>query len=601
MSAQIQFILNALLLFGSALALTPILGNYIANIFRGEYGLITKHVRPFEISLYQIIGVDPNGESTWYEYTKQLLFFNFLGALFLFGLQLIQNHLPFNPDQVTAISADNAFNNAISFVTNSNWQAYSGESTMSHLTQMLGLGVQNFLSAATGLSVAIALSRSFIRHGVNVIGNFWVDLTRGTLYLLLPLAIIISIFFVSHGVIQNFNQSAHAQLVELQTYTVAAPSDNTTSPTANSTSETLKTSEQVIPMGPVASQEAIKIVGTNGGGFFNANSAHPFENPDPWTNLLQMLSILLIPCALTYAFGMIVGDLRQCWALLAAMAVLLISLTVVGYQAELSGNKALHALGVDDLPSLAQPGGNMEGKESRFGIAATSLYTAVTTGTSTGAVISSHDSLTPIGGLVPLVLIQLGELSPGGVGSGLYTILIYAILGVFIAGLMIGRTPEYLGKKIEAREMKLASIFILTTPFLVLMATAVAVVIPEGAAGVSNPGPHGFSEILYAYSSAANNNGSAFAGLNANTPFYNFSTGIAMWLGRFVPLIAALALAGSLVEKKKVPTSSGTMPTHGPLFVALLIGSIILLGVLTYLPAVALGPIVEHLSTSSIH
>ncbi len=456
----------------------------------------------------------------------------------------------------------------MSFITNTNWQAYAGESTMGYLVQMAGLAVQNFLSAATGIAVAIALIRGFARHTAQSIGNFWVDITRSTLYVLLPLSAVLALALVSQGVIQNFDAYKQATTVEART--------------------------QTLPMGPVASQESIKELGTNGGGFFNANSAHPFENPTPLSNLLEMLAIFAIPCALTYTFGKIVGDTRQGWVILAAMLILFVPLVVTAFHIEQQGNPLLAKLGIDQSASRAQSGGNMEGKETRFGIAASALFTAATTATSCGAVNTMHDSMMPLGGFVPLFLIQLGELAPGGGGTGMYTILMFAILGVFIAGLMIGRTPEYIGKKIEALEMKLASVFILTTPFLVLIGTAVAVMTVAGRAGIANPGPHGFSEILYAFSSVANNNGSAFAGISANTVFYNVSTGLVMFIGRYWPIVAALAVAGSLAAKKRVPVTDGTMPTHGPLFVALLIGSVLLIGVLTYVPALALGPVVEH-------
>ena len=514
----------------------------------------------------------------WTHYAVALLVFNTFGALLVYALQRLQQWLPLNPQHLPAVSPDSSFNTAVSFTTNTNWQGYSGESTMGYLTQMAGLTVQNFLSAATGICVAMALVRGFARHTATTIGNFWVDLTRSTMYVLLPLAAVLAIALAATGVIQNFHG-----------YRTASPLDHGS------------VTAQTLPMGPVASQESIKELGTNGGGIFNANSAHPYENPTPISNLLEMLAILLIPFALTYSAGRMLGDQRQGWVLLAAMLVLFVPLVATGYYSEQRGNPLIARQGVDQLASRTQSGGNMEGKETRFGIAASTVFAASTTATSCGAVNSMHDSMTPLGGFVPLFLIQLGELAPGGVGTGLYTILMFAILGVFIAGLMIGRTPEYLGKKIEAREMKLASIFILTTPFLVLLGTAIAVALPAGRAGIANPGPHGFSEILYAFSSAANNNGSAFAGISANTPFYNIATGLAMWLGRFWPIVAALAIAGSLAKKKRVPVTEGTMPTHGPLFVALLIGSILLIGVLTYVPALALGPVVEHFMLAGMH
>jgi len=463
--------------------------------------------------------------------------------------------------------------------------------------QMAGLAVQNFLSAATGIAVAIALIRGFARHTVNAIGNFWVDLTRCSLYILLPLAVVLAIALVSQGVIQNLAGYKDATTVEKITYQnpKTDPNGNPIKDAAgNAVTETATTQTQTLPMGPIASQEAIKELGTNGGGFYNANSAHPYENPSPLTNLLEMLAIFVIPFALTYTFGKMVGDTRQGWVILAAMLILFVPLVITAFHSEQLGNPLIAKQGIDQIASTVQAGGNMEGKETRFGIAASALFAAVTTATSCGAVNSMHDSMTPLGGFVPLFLIQLGEVAPGGVGTGIYSILIFAILGVFIAGLMIGRTPEYLGKKIEAFEMKMASVFILTTPFAVLIGTAVAVATVAGKAGVANPGPHGFTEILYAFSSAANNNGSAFGGLTASTVFYNVATGLAMFIGRFWPIMAALAIAGSLAAKKRVPVTEGTMPTHGPLFVTLLIGSILLIGVLTYVPALALGPVVEH-------
>jgi K+-transporting ATPase ATPase A chain len=513
-----------------------------------------------------------------------LLLFNVLGAVVVYGLQRLQLFFPLNPQRFAAVSPDSSFNTAVSFITNTNWQGYSGESTMGYLTQMAGLAVQNFLSAATGIAVAIALIRGFARHTVKTIGNFWVDVTRATLYVLLPLAVVLALVLVSQGVIQNFAGYQDATTVETITYQnpkTDAGGNPIKDAAGNAVTETATTQIQTLPMGPIASQEAIKELGTNGGGFYNANSAHPYENPTALTNLLEMLAIFVIPFALTYTFGKMVGDTRQGWVVLTAMLILFVPLVITAFHS-------------DQVASVVQSGGNMEGKETRFGIAASALFAAVTTATSCGAVNTMHDSMTPLGGFVPLLLIQLGEVAPGGVGTGVYSILMFAILGVFIAGLMIGRTPEYLGKKIEAFEMKMASVFILTTPFAVLIGTAVAVMTVAGKAGVANPGPHGFTEILYAFSSAANNNGSAFGGLSANTVFYNVATAFAMFIGRFWPIVAALAVAGSLAAKKRVPVTEGTMPTHGPLFVVLLIGSILLIGVLTYVPALALGPVVEH-------
>jgi K+-transporting ATPase ATPase A chain len=534
---------------------------------------------------------------SWKQYAIALLLFNVLGALIVYGLQRLQLFLPLNPQKFAAVSPDSSFNTAISFITNTNWQGYSGESTMGYLVQMAGLAVQNFLSAATGIVVAIALIRGFARHTVKTIGNFWVDVTRAALYVLLPISVVLALVLASQGVIQNFSGYKDATTVEKITYQnpkTDAAGNPIKDAAGNAVTETATTQTQTLPMGPVASQEAIKELGTNGGGFFNANSAHPYENPTPLTNLLEMLAIFIIPFALTYTFGKMVGDTRQGWVVLAAMLILFVPLVIMAFHSEQHGNPLIAKQGIDQIASAVQPGGNMEGKETRFGIAASALFTAVTTATSCGAVNTMHDSMTPLGGFVPMFLMQLGEVAPGGVGTGIYSILMFAILGVFIAGLMIGRTPEYLGKKIEALEMKLASIFILTTPFVVLIGTAVAVSTVAGKAGVANPGAHGFSEILYAFSSAANNNGSAFAGISANTVFYNVATGLAMFIARFWPIVAALAIAGSLAAKKRIPVTEGTMPTHGPLFVTLLIGSILLIGVLTYVPALALGPVVEH-------
>ncbi len=549
------------------------LGLYMARVFEGAPVWPLRLGAPLERWIYRLCGVEPAREMGWKEYAAGLVIFNTLGALALYLLQRCQAWLPLNPQKFANLTADSAFNTAVSFVTNTNWQGYSGESTMSYLTQMAGLAVQNFLSAASGIVVAIALIRGLARHGAQTIGNVWTDLTRATLYVLLPLALVLALALVSQGVIQNFSAYQDVTTVEPLTPT---------------------THTQTLPMGPIASQESIKELGTNGGGFLNANSAHPFENPSALSNLLEMLAILAIPTALTYTFGRMVGDTRQGWAVLAAMAILFAALLMVTVHSEQQGNPLIARLGVDQAASATQAGGNMEGKETRFGIAASALFATVTTATSCGAVNGMHDSFTPLGGFVPLFQMQLGEVVFGGVGTGLYSMLIFAIVGVFIAGLMIGRTPEYLGKKIEAFEMKMSSIAILVMPFIVLTGTAVAVSTEAGRAAVGNPGAHGFSEILYAFSSAGNNNGSAFAGLSANTPFYNVALGIVMWLGRFWPIVAVLAVAGSLAAKKRIPVSDGTMPTHGPTFVVLLIGTVLLVGALTFVPALALGPIVEH-------
>jgi len=579
------------------------LGGYIADVMQvdrdrqGPPNLALRAGGRFEGLLYRLCGIDSGEEMSWTRYAIALLLFNVLGAVIVYGLQRLQLFFPFNPQRFPAVSPDSSFNTAVSFITNTNWQGYSGESTMGYLVQMAGLAVQNFLSAATGIAVAIALIRGFARHTAKTVGNFWVDVTRATLYVLLPLTVVLALVLVSQGVVQNFAGYRDATTVEKMTYqnpTTDAAGNPIKDAAGNAVTETATTDIQTLPMGPIASQEAIKELGTNGGGFYNANSAHPYENPTPLTNLLEMFAILLIPFALTYTFGKMVGDTRQGWVILTAMLILFVPLVILAFHSEQLGNPLIAKQGIDQVASTLQPGGNMEGKESRFGIAASSLFAAAATGTSTGAVNTSHDSLTPLGGFVPMFLMQLGEVAPGGVGTGVYSILIFAILGVFIAGLMIGRTPEYLGKKIEAFEMKMASVFILTTPFAVLIGTAVAVMTIAGKAGVGNPGAHGFSEILYGFTSAANNNGSSFGGLTASTAFYNVATALAMFIGRFWPIMAALAIAGSLAAKKRVPVTEGTMPTHGPLFVILLIGSILLIGVLTYVPAIALGPVVEH-------
>jgi K+-transporting ATPase ATPase A chain len=580
------------------LVLVKPLGLYIANAMEGRPIWPLRVGGGLEKLLYRLGGIDPASEMGWKRYMIALLVFNALGALVLYAIQRLQLWLPLNPQQFANVSPDSSFNTAISFVTNTNWQGYAGESTMSYLTQMVGLAVQNFLCAASGIVVAIALIRGFARHTVQSIGNFWADVTRATLYILLPLSTLLAIVLVSQGVIQNFSAYKNVQTVETLAYQ-APKTDAAGNPlkdtAGNPVLENLTTQTQTLPMGPVASQEAIKLLGTNGGGFTNANSAHPFENPTPFSNFLEMLAMVLIPAGLTYTFGRMVGDTRQGWAVLATMLILFVALASLAVHSEQLGNPRIAALGVDQTASLQQPGGNMEGKEARFGIGASALFGTISTSTSSGAVNSMHDSFTPLGGLVPLFNMQLGEVVLGGVGTGLYSMLIFAIIGVFIAGLMIGRTPEYLGKKIEAFEMKMSSIAILVMPFIVLLGTAIAVSVADGKAGVANPGAHGFSEILYAFTSAGNNNGSAFAGLSANTPFYNTALGIVMWLGRFWPIAAVLAVAGSLAAKKRVPVTAGTMLTYGPTFIILLIGTVLLVGALTFVPALALGPIVEHL------
>ena len=579
------------------LAAVKPLGLYMAHVFEGRRIWPVRVGARLERAIYRLCGIEPAREMGWKEYAIGLLLFNAVGGLAVYLLQRCQLWLPLNPQSFANPSPDSAFNTAVSFITNTNWQGYSGESTMSYLTQMAGLAVQNFLSAASGIVVAIVLIRGLSRHSVSTVGNVWADLTRSTLYVLLPLAVVLALALVSQGVIQNFAPYKEVTTVEPLTYQqpkTDAAGNPVKDAAGNAVQETLTTHTQTLPMGPLASQESIKELGTNGGGFFNANSAHPYENPTALSNLLEMVAILIIPAALTYTFGRMVGDTRQGWAVLAAMVLLFVSLLGVSAYNEQRGNPLLAGLGVDQAASVSQAGGNMEGKETRFGIAASTLFASATTATSCGATNSMHDSYTPLGGFVPLFQMQLGEVVFGGVGTGLYSMLIFAIVGVFIAGLMIGRTPEYLGKKIEAFEMKMSSIAILVMPFIVLTGTAVAVSVDPGRAGVSNPGAHGFSEILYAFSSAGNNNGSAFAGLSANTPFYNVALALTMWLGRFWPIVAVLAVAGSLAAKKRIPVSDGTMPTHGPTFVILLIGTVLLVGALTFVPALALGPIVEH-------
>ena len=575
------------------------MGLYISHVMEGRPIWPLRIGAPAERLIYRVCGVDPAAEMGWKKYAIALVLFNGLGALAAYLLQRAQLWLPLNPQQFANVSADSAFNTAVSFVTNTNWQGYSGESTMSYLTQMAGLAVQNFLSAATGIVVAVALIRGLARHSVKTIGNFFVDVTRATLYILVPLSTLLALFLVSQGVVQNFSAYKEATTLDTVAYQqpkVDAAGNPQKDAAGNPLLENLTTRTQTLPMGPMASQEAIKELGTNGGGFVNANSAHPYENPTALSNFLEMLAMILIPASLTYTFGRMVGDTRQGWAVLATMTLLFVALLATAVHSEQQGNPLVAKLGVDQAASVLQPGGNMEGKEARFGIAASALFATITTGTSCGAVNSMHDSFTPLGGFVQLFNMQLGEVVFGGVGTGLYSMLIFALIGVFIAGLMIGRTPEYLGKKIEAFEIKMSSIAILVMPFIVLVGTAVAVSLTAGQAAVANPAAHGFSEILYAFTSASNNNGSAFAGLSANTPFYNTALGLVMWVGRYWPIIAVLAIAGSLAGKKRVPVTAGTMLTHGPTFVILLIGTVLLVGALTFVPALALGPIVEHLT-----
>jgi K+-transporting ATPase ATPase A chain len=550
------------------LLITRPIGGYMARAFNGERTLLSPVLRPIERGIYRLCGVDETQEQHWVTYSIAMLAFSFAGFVVLYGLLRLQNHLPFNPAGQDAVGPGLAFNTSVSFLTNTNWQSYTPETTMSYLTQMAGLTVHNFVSAATGIALAVALVRGFARRSATTIGNFWVDMTRCTLYILLPACIALTLVFLWQGVPQNLNA-----------YTDAS---------------TLEGVKQVIAQGPVASQEAIKMLGTNGGGFFNANSAHPFENPTGLTNLIQILLIFSLGAGLTNMFGRMVGNERQGWAIFSVMFVLFLAGAAVTYSVEARGNPNFAAFHVDQTASALQSGGNMEGKEVRFGIANSALFTTITTDASCGAVNNMHDSLLPLAGAVPLVNIMLGEIIFGGVGSGLYGMLLFVIVAMFVAGLMVGRTPEYLGKKLEAKEVKMAMLAILILSLSILGWTALAAVIPAGPAATNNAGPHGFSEMLYAYSSATGNNGSAFAGLSADTPFWNDTLGLAMFMGRFLVIIPALAVAGSLAQKKIVPASAGTFPTDGPLFVGLVIGVILITGGLIFFPAVSLGPIVEH-------
>jgi K+-transporting ATPase ATPase A chain len=585
-------ILQIAIYFLIILALAKPMGSFMAKLFEGKRTFLHPVLRPLEVLAYKLVGVNESTEQRWTQYTASLLAFSVFSFLFVYLLQRLQSVFPFNPQGFGAGQAtpDLAFNTAVSFVTNTNWQSYAGESTLSYLVQMAALTVQNFASSAAGVAVAIALTRGFARQQINSLGNFWVDLTRTVVYILLPISLLAALFLCSQGVIQN-----------LHPYTVA---------------QTLEGAKQLIAQGPVASQEVIKMLGTNGGGFFNANSAHPFENPTPLTNLVQVILIFMIPAGLTYTFGVMVGDRKQGWAIFAACSVMFLVGVFFCYWAEQRGNPTLAKLGLETTATATQPGGNMEGKETRFGIAASALFATVTTDASCGAVNGMHDSFTPLGGLVPLFNIQTGEVIFGGTGAGLYGILLYAILAVFIAGLMVGRTPEYIGKKIEQKEVKMAMLALIATAFSILTFTAISSVIqfpsptkdakgqavaqsywnPPGPAtsNLNNGGAHGFVENLYAYTSGTGNNGSAFGGINANTPWYNLTIGLAMLIGRFLFLIPLLAAAGSLAMKKKIPASSGTFPTDGPLFVGLLVGTVVLVGALTFFPALALGPIVEH-------
>ena len=568
-----QSILQVAIYLAALVLLAKPLGGFMAAVYAGERTLLTPVLRPLERLVYRMGAVTEEREQDWKRYLLAVMLVNLVGLVVVYLLQRLQGVLPLNPQGFGAVSPDSSFNTAISFVSNTNWQGYVGETTMSYLTQMLGLAVQNFLSAASGMAVLVALIRGFTRRQASEVGNFWVDFTRSTLYILLPLSLLLAIILVSQGVVQSFSPYRTVTLVE---------------PTA-------LVRQQTIPLGPAASQIAIKQLGTNGGGFFNVNAAHPFENPTPLANFLEVLAILLIPAALCYMFGRMVGDTRQGWAIMIAMLVIFVPLTLGAIAAEQSGNPLLASLGVDQAASGMQPGGNMEGKETRFGITNSALWAAATTSASNGSVNAMHGSFTPLGGLAPMWLMQLGEVVFGGVGSGLYGMLMFVIVAVFIAGLMVGRTPEYLGKKIESYEIKMASLALLLPPMICLIGTAVASVLPAGTGSVGNPGPHGFSEILYAFSSAGNNNGSAFASISANTPFYNSALGIAMWLSRYWLMIPVLAIAGSLAAKRATAVTAGTLPTHTPLFIVMLVGVVLMVGALTFVPAIALGPVVEHL------
>jgi K+-transporting ATPase ATPase A chain len=580
------------------LLLVKPLGLYMARVYQGESTFLDRLLLPVEHLCYRLFGIKPEDEMDWKTYAIALLFFSVMSFLVVYLLQRLQGLLPLNPQKFGATTPDLSFNTAVSFATNTNWQSYGGETTLSYLTQMIGWTVQNFVSAAAGMAVLVAFIRSLARKQTTKLGNFWVDLTRGTLYILLPMSIILALLLVSQGVVQTFSPYQQATLLQPTSYQqpmLDAKGNQVTDSQGNPVMETVPQNTQLLAVGPAASQIAIKQLGTNGGGFFNANSAHPFENPTPFSNFLEMLSILIIPAALTYTFGKMVGSTRQGWSILVAMLLLLWVPLGLAYASEHNGNPALTGLGVDQTASATNPGGNMEGKEVRFGVANSALWATATTAASNGSVNSMHDSYTPLGGLVPLWMMMLGEVSFGGVGSGLYGMLVFVIVAVFVAGLMVGRTPEYLGKKIEAYEMKMASLLILIMPITVLVLTAVAVMTNPGKATIYNPGSHGFTEVLYLFTSQGNNNGSAFAGIGANNPFYNLTGGIAMLIGRFFLAVPTLALAGSLAKKKKTPDSAGTLPTHTPLFIAWLIAVVILVGALNFFPALALGPIVEHL------
>jgi len=594
-------ILQIVLFLVVLVALAKPLGLYMARVYQGQPVGVDRVLGPVERFLYRIFGVRPDDEMRWQTYAAAVLLFSLGGVFFLYLLQRIQVLLPLNPQSFGAVTPDSSFNTATSFVTNTNWQGYGGEVTMSYLTQMLGMNVQNFVSAATGMAILVAFIRGLTRRSTGTIGNFWVDLTRSTLYILLPLSLLVALVDVSQGAVQNFNAYQPVALLQPLSYEqpqLNADGNPVKDASGNDLMETVQVTQQFLPMGPAASQVAIKHLGTNGGGFFNANAAHPFESSTPFSDFLLILAETCIAAGLCYTFGKMVGDTRQGWAILAAMLLVLAVFQFSTYAAEAAGNPRIAALGVDQVATDTNPGGNMEGKEVRFGVARSALFAIATTATSTGAVNSMHDSFTPLGGMMPLFMMQFSETILGGVGSGLYGMLIFVIVSVFIAGLMVGRTPEYLGKKIEAYEMKMASLVVLVMPLVVLGFTALAVMTTAGTATVYNPGAHGFSEILYAYTSMGNNNGSAFAGIGVNNPFYNITGGLAMLISRFWLAIPTLAIAGSLAKKKLVPVGPGTLATHTPLFVVLLIGVVVLVGALTFIPALALGPIVEHLQMS---
>jgi potassium-transporting ATPase potassium-binding subunit len=573
----------ALYVAGLAVLALP-LGAYIYRVMEDGAIPLSRLFRPLECAVYRSCGIEERAGMSWSAYTARLIVFNATGALLLYLLQRTQGWLPLNPEHLGAVGPDSAFNTAISFVSNTSWQSYTGESTLSYLTQMLGITVQSFLSGATGIAVLMALLRGFSRVETNTLGNVWVDLTRATLFVLLPLSCLLAVVLVAQGSIQNLRPYQIAALVEPAGY-------------SKPITGTVAMRTLVLPMGPAASQTAIALLSGDGGGFFNANSAHPYANPTPLSNFLEMLAILVIPAALCHTFGRVVGDRRQGWAMFAAMSLVFVLMSVIAVRAEQFGNPAVSVLGVSQAPGTMQSGGNMEGKETRFGVVSSALFAVVTTSGGDGAVNSMHDSFTPIGGLVPMTLMQLGEVIFGGPGSGLYGMLMYALIAVFVASLMIGRAPEYLGKRIEAFELKMASLVILIAPLLALVGTAISVLLEAGRSGAGNPGAHGFSEILYAFSSVANNNGSAFAGLSANTPYYNVMTGVAMWFGRFLPMVAVMAIAGSLAAKKCRSAGPGTLPTHRPLFIGVLLGTVLLVGALAWVPAIAMGPVAEQLQS----